>query len=45
MARRERELFHFDVIPGARVTSEPQMRDCASGNLEIPDSMLRSAPD
>src|SRR5262249_51296769 len=28
---------------GAR--SEPQMRNCASGNLEIPGSMLRIAPE
>jgi hypothetical protein len=29
---------------GAR-KREPQMRNCASGNLEIPGSMLRIAPE
>jgi hypothetical protein len=29
----------------ASETSEPQMRNCASGNLEIPGSMLRIAPE
>jgi hypothetical protein len=32
------------VIPG-RAKREPQMRNCASGNLEIPGSMLRIAPE
>jgi hypothetical protein len=33
------------VIPGRRGSDEPQMRNCASGNLEIPGSMLRIAPE
>jgi hypothetical protein len=32
------------VIPGL-AKREPQMRNCASGNLEIPGSMLRIAPE
>jgi hypothetical protein len=27
------------VIPGWCVSTRPQMRNCASGNLEIPDSL------
>jgi hypothetical protein len=30
---------------GASETSEPQMCYCTSGNLEIPGSMLRIAPE
>jgi hypothetical protein len=26
-------------------STRPQMRNCASGNLEIPGSMLRIAPE
>ncbi|SHG69878.1 hypothetical protein SAMN05444169_3720 [Bradyrhizobium erythrophlei] len=37
-----RESIHL-VIPGCAL--EPQMRNCASGNLEIPGSMLRIAPE
>jgi hypothetical protein len=33
------------VIPGWCVSVRPQMRNCASGNLEIPGSMLRIAPE
>ncbi|SHK82387.1 hypothetical protein SAMN05444159_4277 [Bradyrhizobium lablabi] len=33
------------VIPGWCVSTRPQMRNCASGNLEIPGSMLRIAPE
>src|SRR3954463_1830168 len=32
------------VVPG-HAKHEPQMRNCASGNLEIPGSMLRIAPE
>jgi len=32
------------VIPGWCVGTRPQMRSCASGNLEIPGSMLRIVP-
>jgi hypothetical protein len=32
------------VVPG-RAKREPQMRNRASGNLEIPGSMLRIAPE
>jgi len=32
------------VIP-ARAKREPQMCDCTSGNLEIPGSALRAAPE
>jgi hypothetical protein len=30
----------YDVIPGWCASTIPQMRNCASGNLEIPGSML-----
>jgi hypothetical protein len=33
------------VIPGWCVSTRPQMRHCASGNFEIPGSMLRIAPE
>jgi hypothetical protein len=33
------------VIPGWCICTRPQMRNCASGNLEIPGSMLRIAPE
>jgi hypothetical protein len=33
------------VIPGRCDSIEPQMRNCASGNLEIPGSSLRDAPE
>jgi len=33
------------VIPGWCASTRPQMRNCASGNLEIPGSMLRIAPE
>jgi hypothetical protein len=32
------------VIPG-RAKREPQMCNCTSGNLEIPGSALRAAPE
>ena len=35
----------YSVIPGWCVSNRPQMRNCASGNLEIPGSMLRIAPE
>jgi hypothetical protein len=31
--------------PGASRSDEPQMRNCASGDLESPGSMLRIAPE
>jgi hypothetical protein len=34
----------FAVIP-ERAKREPQMRNGASGNLEVPASMLRIAPE
>jgi hypothetical protein len=37
-------LSGYAVIPG-RAQREPQMRNCALGNLEIPGSMLRIAPE
>ena len=33
------------VIPGWCVSTRPQMCNCTSGNLEIPGSMLRIAPE
>jgi len=33
------------VIPGSCVSTRPQMCNCTSGNLEIPGSMLRIAPE
>ncbi len=33
------------VVPGRAKTREPQMRDCASGNLGIPGSPLCGAPE
>jgi len=33
-----------DVIPGCAARRRPQMRNCASGNLEIPGSMLTHRP-
>ena len=41
-------IFRFNfqtVIPGWCVSTRPQMRNCESGNLEIPGSMLRIAPE
>ena len=38
-------LVDTDVIPGWCVNTGPQMRNCASGNLEIPGAMLRIAPE
>src|SRR5215217_6598637 len=32
-------------LRGAVRRTEPQMRNCASGNLEVPGSMLRIAPE
>jgi hypothetical protein len=37
-------LLSLIVIPG-HAKRGPQMRNCASGNLEIPGSMLRIAPE
>src|SRR3954454_17251747 len=37
-------LIEF-VIPGWCASTRPQMRNCASGNLEIPGPMLRIAPE
>jgi hypothetical protein len=37
-------LSGYAVIPG-RAQREPQMRNCASGNLEIPDMVLRTIPE
>jgi hypothetical protein len=31
--------------PDDRVRTRPQMRNCASGNLEIPGAPLRVAPE
>jgi hypothetical protein len=39
------EAVRNSVIPGWRVSARPQMRNCASGNPEIPGSMLRIAPE
>jgi hypothetical protein len=39
------EASKDSVIPGWCVSTRPQMRNCASGNLEIPGSMLRIAPE
>jgi hypothetical protein len=33
------------VIPGWRASTRPQMCKCTSGNLEIPGSLLRIAPE
>jgi hypothetical protein len=33
------------VIPGCAEGRRPQMRNCASGNLEIPGSMRCIAPE
>jgi len=33
------------VIPGWCAGTRPQVRNCAPGNLEIPGSMLRIAPE
>jgi len=35
----------YAVIFGMVRRTRPQMRNCASGNLEIPGSMLRIAPE
>jgi hypothetical protein len=37
--------IHPPVIPGWCASTRPQMRNCASANLEIPGSMLRIAPE
>jgi hypothetical protein len=42
---RKRRSNPFVVIPGWCASTRPQMRNCASGNLEIPGSMLRIAPE
>ena len=34
-----------EARPDDRLRIEPQMRNCASGNLEIPGSALRTAPE
>jgi hypothetical protein len=34
-----------EARPDDRLRIEPQMRNCASGNLEIPGSSLRDAPE
>jgi hypothetical protein len=33
------------LISNFAPSTRPQMRNCASENLEIPDSMLRIAPE
>jgi hypothetical protein len=43
--RRRGEAGYSAVIPGWCVSTRPQMRNCASGNLEIPGSMLCIAPE
>jgi hypothetical protein len=45
IVRSDATLNSASVIPGWRVSARPQMRNCASGNLEIPGSMLRIAPE
>src|SRR5438034_1111818 len=40
---RRRRSNPLAVIPGWCVSTRPQMRNCASGNLEIPGSMLHIA--
>ena len=45
LVRGDATLNSDSVIPGWRVSARPQMRYCASGNLEIPGSMLRIAPE
>ena len=41
----KRRSIGDSVIPGWCVSTRPQMCDCTSGNLEIPGSMLRIAPE
>jgi hypothetical protein len=43
-SRREIAVLCLAVIPGC-AKRRPQVRNCASGNLEIPGSMLRIAPE
>ena len=40
-ATKQSRLRHSGMVRSTR----PQMRNCASGNLEIPGSMLRIAPE
>ena len=44
VAGGQRALGSPIVIPG-RAKREPQMRNCASGNLEIPGLVLRTIPE